>query len=39
MLIPLVPQLLEARSAEEFTQLLSKHEEAEQALRGTGGGL
>jgi two-component system sensor histidine kinase/response regulator len=35
VLIPLVPQLLEARTAEEFTHLLSKHEEAEQALRET----
>jgi two-component system sensor histidine kinase/response regulator len=35
VLIPLVPRLLEARSAEEFTQLLSKHEEAEQARRET----
>ncbi len=33
VLIPLVPQLLEARTAEEFTHLLSKHEEAEQALK------
>ena len=35
VLIPLVPQLLEARTAEEFTHLLMKHEEAEQALRET----
>ena len=35
VLIPLLPKLLEARSAEEFTTLLSKHEEAEQALRET----
>ena len=35
VLIPLVPQLLEARTAEEFKHLLSKHEEAEQALRET----
>src|SRR5881275_2699151 len=27
VLIPLVPQLLEARTAEEFTHLLTKHEE------------
>ena len=33
VLIPLVPQLLEAKSAEEFTYLVTKHEEAEQALR------
>src|SRR5688572_23261436 len=33
VLIPLVPKLLEARSDEEFSQLLSKHEEAEQARR------
>lgn len=33
VLIPLVPRLLETRSAEEFAQLLTKHEEAEQALR------
>lgn len=33
VLIPLVPQLLEARTAEEFSHLLTKHEEAEQALR------
>jgi PAS domain-containing protein len=35
VLIPLVPQLLEARTAEEFTYLVSKHEEAEQARRET----
>jgi two-component system, sensor histidine kinase and response regulator len=35
VLIPLVPQLLEARTAEEFTHLVSKHEKAEQALRET----
>ena len=35
VLIPLLPQLFEARSAEEFTTLLSKHEEAEQALKET----
>ncbi|HEY2411152.1 MAG TPA: response regulator [Pirellulaceae bacterium] len=35
VLIPLVPQLLEARTAEEFTHLLTKHEEAEQARRET----
>jgi two-component system, sensor histidine kinase and response regulator len=35
VLIPLVPQLLEARTAEEFTHLLTKHELAEQALRET----
>ena len=35
VLIPLVPRLLETRTAEEFTHLLSKHEEAEQALRET----
>src|SRR5262249_12628598 len=33
VLIPLLPMLLELRTAEEFTQLLNKHEEAEQALR------
>jgi PAS domain S-box-containing protein len=33
VLIPLVPRLLETRSAEEFAHLVSKHEEAEQALR------
>ena len=31
VLIPLLPKLLEARSADEFRTLLSKHEEAEQA--------
>lgn len=35
VLIPLVPRLLEARTAEEFTHLLTKHEEAEQARRET----
>src|SRR5262245_24143889 len=35
VLIPLVPQLFELRSAEEFTTLVSKHEEAEQALKET----
>lgn len=35
VLIPLLPQLLAARSAEEFTSLVSKHEEAEQARRET----
>jgi len=35
VLIPLLPKLLEARSAEEFKTLLSKHEEAEQALKET----
>src|SRR5262245_20946002 len=29
VLIPLLPQLLETRSAEEFTRLVSKHEQAE----------
>jgi PAS domain S-box-containing protein len=33
VLIPLLPQLLETKSAEEFTRLVSKHEQAEQALR------
>ena len=33
ILIPLLPRLLETRTAEEFARLLSKHEEAEQALR------
>jgi two-component system sensor histidine kinase/response regulator len=33
VLIPLLPQLLETRTAEEFTRLVSKHEQAEQALR------
>src|SRR5262245_58112548 len=35
VLIPLLPKLLEAKSAEEFKTLLSKHEEAEQALKET----
>lgn len=35
VLVPLVPQLLEARTAEEFTHLVSKHEAAEQARRET----
>jgi two-component system, sensor histidine kinase and response regulator len=35
VLIPLVPQLMEARSDEEFSRLLSLHEEAEQARRET----
>jgi two-component system sensor histidine kinase/response regulator len=35
VLVPLVPQLLEARSADEFTHLVSKHEAAEQARRET----
>jgi PAS domain S-box-containing protein len=35
VLIPLLPKLLEARSAEEFTSLLSKQEQAEQALKET----
>ena len=35
LLIPLVPKLLEGKSIEEFSHLLSKHEEAEQALRET----
>src|SRR5205807_307398 len=33
VLIPLVPKLLEARSDEEFSELLSQHEEAKQALQ------
>jgi two-component system, sensor histidine kinase and response regulator len=33
VLIPLLPQLLELRTAEEFTRVVSKHEQAEQALR------
>jgi two-component system sensor histidine kinase/response regulator len=35
VLIPLVPRLMEARSDEEFSRLLSLHEEAEQARRET----
>jgi two-component system, sensor histidine kinase and response regulator len=35
VLFPLVPQLLEAKTSEEFTRLLTKHEEAEQARRET----
>jgi PAS domain S-box-containing protein len=31
VLIPLLPKLIESRSAEEFTQLVTMHEEAEQA--------
>jgi PAS domain S-box-containing protein len=33
VLIPLLPRLLETRTAEEFARLLSKHEAAEKALR------
>jgi two-component system, sensor histidine kinase and response regulator len=35
LLIPILPKLLESRSADEFTQLLSEHAEAQQALRET----
>src|SRR3954447_26589120 len=33
VLIPLLPRLIEARTAEEFAHLLTKHEQAEAALR------
>ena len=34
-LIPIVPRLLSSKSGEEFSHQISKHEEAEQALRET----